>query len=239
MNNALPPHIPTEVYLGFLGRSIEIHWNYHAVLMFLIWFVLVPVGIIAIRYFKPKPRPMGIRKKISLMNREWWWFNVHQYVLYLAIVLSLGGTVIALMVSRGFSGSVHSVFGMLTVFFGVLQILSAWARGTHGGKYYYRAKADQPETWVGDHYDMTPRRRRFEAYHKTAGYCAGFFAVGAVASGLMQYPMPMLEAAMLVVIALIVLVCVVLEYRGRRYDTYRAVFGNDPEHPHNAGREGL
>lgn len=22
------PHIPTEVYLGFLGRTIEIHWNY-------------------------------------------------------------------------------------------------------------------------------------------------------------------------------------------------------------------
>ena len=86
---------------------------------------------------------------------------------------------------------------------------------------------------------MTPRRRRLEAYHKTAGYCAGFFAVGAVASGLMQYPMPVLGAAMLVVIVLIVLACVILEYRGRRYDTYRAVFGNDPEHPHNAGRKSL
>jgi FtsH-binding integral membrane protein len=239
MNNTLPPYIPTEVYLGFLGRTIEIHWSYHAILMFLVWFVLVPSGIITIRYFKPKPKPMGIRKKISLANREWWWFNVHQYVLYLAIVLSLGGVVVALTVSRGFSGSVHSIFGGLTVLFGALQILSAWTRGTHGGKYYYQAKDDQPQTWVGDHYDMTPRRRRFEAYHKTAGYCAGFFAVGAVASGLMQYPMPALGVAMLVVIVVIVSTCIVLEYQGRRYDTYRAVFGNDPEHPHNVGRKSL
>jgi len=239
MNNVLPPHIPTEVYIGFLGRSVEIHWNYHAILMFSIWFVLVPVGIIALRYFKPKPRPMGIRKKISLTNREWWWFNVHQYVLYLAIVLSLGGVVVAMTVSRGFSGSVHSIFGALTVFLGVLQVLSAWARGTHGGRYYYRARDDQPETWAGDHYDMTPRRRRFEAYHKTAGYCAGFFAVGAVASGLMQYPMPVLEAVTLFVIVLIVSASVILEYRGRRYDTYRSVFGNEPDHPHNVNRKGL
>ena len=179
---------------------------------------------------------MGIRKKISLANREWWWFNVHQYVLYLAIVLSLGGVVVALTVSRGFSGSVHSVLGALTVFFGVLQILSAWMRGTHGGKYYYQAKPDRPETWGGDHYDMTPRRRRFEAYHKTAGYFAGLFAVGAASSGLMQYPMPVLASAALVAIMLIVVICVILEYRGQRYDTYRAVFGNDSEHPHNLSR---
>ena len=47
---------------------------------------------------------------------------------------------------------------------------------------------------------MTPRRRRFEAYHKTAGYFVYFFATGAVASGLMQYPMPGLAGTILAIV---------------------------------------
>ena len=79
---------------------------------------------------------------------------------------------------------------------------------------------------------MTPRRRAFEAYHKTAGYFAGFFAVGAVASGLMQYPMPVLAGIILVL-------CIVFELKGLRYDSYRAAFGNNPDHPHNKARKDL
>ena len=33
-----------------------------------------------------------------------------------------------------------------------------------------RADPADPATWRGDHYDMTPRRRLFEAWHKTAGW---------------------------------------------------------------------
>jgi hypothetical protein len=58
----MQPHIPTEVYLDFLGRTITIHWDYHAILMVAVWFVLVPICIITIRFGKPKPTLNGIRE---------------------------------------------------------------------------------------------------------------------------------------------------------------------------------
>ena len=63
--NESQSHIPTEVYFDFLGRTIPIHWSYHAILMAGIWFVLVPLCILAIRYGKPKPTQYGIREEIS------------------------------------------------------------------------------------------------------------------------------------------------------------------------------
>lgn len=96
-----------------------------------------------------------------------------------------------------------------------------------------------PATWYGDHFDMTPRRRAFEAYHKTARYFAGFFAVGAVASGLVQYPMPALAGIILVAALVILVLCIVFELKGLRYDGYRAAFGNNPDHPHNKARKDL
>jgi len=237
--NAAQSHIPTEVYLDFLGRTVKIEWDYHAILMFVIWMVLVPLCIITIRYGKPKPTPHGIREKIKLSNAAWWWFHVHKYVLYGAIGLAVAGAAVAMTVSRGFSGSVHSLFGITAVVLGCLQVVSTWFRGTHGGRYYYTAKPDDPATWHGDHYSMTLRRRIFEAFHKNVGYFAGIFAFGAVASGLVQYPVPVLTGILLATVLVIVAVCVVLEHQGRRYDTYRSVFGTDPDHPHNRTRKDL
>jgi len=232
-------HIPTEVYLDFLGRTIEIHWNYHAILMFSIWFVMVPICIITIRFFKPRPSEFGITTKIKLTNIRWWWFNVHKYGLFLAIGLSLAGVAVALVVSRGFSGSVHSIFGITTITLGCLQVITALFRGTHGGRYYNNADPDDPATWHGDHFDMTLRRRLFEAYHKNAGYLAGFFAIGAVASGLMQYHMPVLTGIALVMALAVFSAWIVFEFKGMKYDGYRAVFGINPEHPHNKARKDL
>ena len=232
-------HIPTEVYLDFLGRTIPIHWNYHAILMVGIWFVLVPLCIITIRYGKPKPTLDGIREEVRLTNIVWWWFSVHKFGLYLAVGLSLAGLAAALTVSGGFSGSVHSIFGITTIALGCLQIISGWLRGKHGGRNYYTADPNDPATWRGDHYDMTPRRRKFEAYHKNAGYFAGFFAVGAVASGLMHFPMPVLEGVTLIIALVALVLCIVLEYKGLRYDGYRAAHGYNPEHPYNKARKEL
>lgn len=239
MLNESKSHIPTEVYLDFLGRTIPFQWGYHAILMVGIWLVLVPLCIITIRYGKQKPTPYGIREEIRLTNIVWWWFSIHKFGFYLAIGLSLTGLALALTVSHGFSGSVHSMFGITTIILGCLQIVSAWLRGTHGGKYYHNADPDDPSTWRGDHFDMTPRRRKFEAYHKTAGYFAGVFAVGAVASGLMQYPMPVLTGIVLITALVALVLCTVLEHKGLRYDGYRAAFGNNPDHPHNKARKDL
>jgi hypothetical protein len=230
-------HIPTEVYLDFLGETINIHWDYHAIVMVSIWFILVPICIISIRFGKPKPKLHGITEAVKLTNPVWWWFSVHKYGLYLAVGLSLAALGVAMVVSSGFSGSVHSIFGITTVILGCLQVISGWLRGKHGGRYYYTADPNDPDTWRGDHYDMTPRRQKFEAYHKTAGYFAGFFAVGAVASGLMQFPMPVLTGVILFAGLFILGLCIVLEYKGLRYDGYRAAHGNDPDHPYNLARK--
>lgn len=237
--NPVQLHIPTEVYLDFLGRTIAVRWDYHAILMVSIWFVLVPICILVIRFGKPKPTLNGIREKVSIKNIVWWWFSVHKYGLFLAVGLSLLGLSVAMMASKGFSGSLHSLFGVTTIALGCLQVVSGWLRGKHGGRNYYTAVADDPSTWRGDHYDMTPRRRKFEAYHKTAGYFSGFFAVGAVASGLMQYPMPWLFGAILIAGLVIFILSVVLEYMGFRYDGYRAAHGYNPEHPFNQARKEL
>lgn len=235
----LSPEIPRQVYLGFLGRTIEIHWTYHAILMVFVWFVLVPVAILAIRFGKPRPRPQGITEEIRLSNAAWWWFSIHKFVLYTAMGLSLIGGIIAVTVSKGFSGTVHAVFGILTITLGLVQVVSSWLRGTHGGKYYFTADRDDPATWFGDHYNMTPRRRRFEAYHRNAGYFAGFCAVGAVASGLMHYPLPLLLGFAIAMLLVMLGLSIVFEYTGLRYDGYRAAFGNDPEHPYNVERRDL
>ena len=232
-------HIPTEVYLGFLGRTIPIHWDYHAIFMVSIWLVLVPLCIITIRFGKPKPTLNGIREEVRLTNLVWWWFSVHKFGLILAVGLSLAGLAAALTVSQGFSGSVHSIFGITTIVLGSLQVVSGWVRGKHGGRNYFKAVPNDPKTWRGDHYDMTPRRRKFEAYHRTAGYFTGFFAVGAVASGLMQFPMPVLTGFILSLSLVALVLCIVFEYKGLRYDGYRAAHGYNPIHPYNKVRKKL
>ena len=67
--------IPTEVYLGFLDRTIQVHWDYHALLMMGmgIGFVLVPIGIVATCFFKPKPTTYGIEKGTGKLDRKLIW----------------------------------------------------------------------------------------------------------------------------------------------------------------------
>jgi hypothetical protein len=231
--------IPTEVYLDFLGQTIQIHWDYHAIFMVFVWFVLVPLCIVTIRFGKPKPTLNGIREEVRLTNIVWWWFSVHKFGLMFAVGLSLLGMVVALTVSQGLSGSLHSIFGLTTIALGCLQVVSGWFRGKHGGRNYFKSVPDDPSTWRGDHYDMTPRRRKFEAYHKTAGYFVFFFATGAVASGLMQYRMPVLAGVIVTVTLVVLVLSVVLEYKGFRYDGYRAAHGYNLEHPFNKEREHL
>ena len=231
--------IPTEVYVDFLGRTIDIHWDYHATLMFALWMVLAPLCVIIMRFGKPRPAGKGITDKVSMRNPKWWWFAVHQSGLYTVIFLSLGGGALALFVRGGFSGSVHAMFGLATISMGCLQVIAALFRGTHGGKYYGDAKPDDPATWWGDHYNHTGRRRFFEAYHKSSGYFTIAFAMGAVGSGLMQYAMPTLVALVFMLPFAYLAIWILLEYLGRRYDGYRAVYGSSMEHPYNKEREHL
>lgn len=237
--NPVQHHIPTEVYLDFLGTTIPIHWNYHAILMVAVWFVVVPICILVIRFGKPRPTETGLHRKVSIRNIEWWWFSVHKYGLIVAVTFALAGAILAVTVSGGFSGSLHSIFGIGTIVLGCLQIMGGWLRGKHGGRNYYTARPDDPATWFGDHYNMTTRRRVFEAYHKTAGYFVFFFASGAVTTGLMQYPIPWLAEFIIAMVLVAFGLAIVLEYKGYRYDGYRAAHGYTMDAPFNKEREFL
>lgn len=230
--------IPTQVHLAFLGRTIEVHWDRHALLMTVAWFVLVPAAILAVRFFKPAPTPYGIARGTGRFDPRLLWWTIHWTLLYAAMALSLAGAVVAMVVSQGFSGSVHAVFGLAAVAMGLLQLVSAWLRGSHGGRGGAHSDPADPSTWHGDHYDMTPRRRWFEAYHKTSGHLTLAIALAAVASGLMQYwawPAALLAGAALLVG---VPCAIVFEARGLRQDTYQSVYGNHPDHPFNRLRAG-
>lgn len=232
----IAPYVPREVYLGFLAQTIEIHWHFHAYLMVFVWIFMVPLCILAIRFGKPRPTATGLHRKVAWYNPEWWWFTTHKYGLALAMLLSFAGGVVAITVSKGYSGTVHATFGILAVTLGVIQVVAGAVRGKHGGKNYYTAKPDDPATWFGDHYNMTTRRRIFEAYHKNAGYIAGWCALGAVGTGLMQYPMPWLLGITLFLLTVVAITAIVCDYIGIRYDGYRAAHGVDPEAPYNKER---
>ncbi|MCP4788738.1 MAG: hypothetical protein GY881_00725 [Gammaproteobacteria bacterium] len=230
-------HIPTEVYLSFIDKTIEIHWDYHAWLMTAVWFGLVPFALMAVRYFKPKPTLYGIPKGTSKLSPKLIWWTIHFTCLYLALGLSLAGMLAAIVSNGGISGSTHSWWGLATITLAILQLVSAWFRGSHGGKHGANSNPNEPSTWRGDHYDMTPQRRWFEAYHKTAGYFTMVLAMGAVASGLAQYWMPIIAIYIVTVIVGTLLLAVWLERKGFRQDMYHSVYGNHPQHPFNKRRK--
>ncbi|HVY18663.1 MAG TPA: cytochrome b561 domain-containing protein [Bauldia sp.] len=230
--------IPHEVYIGLLGRSIAVHWDLHALLMVFCWAVLVPAAIVIIRYGKPAPRPTGIPHQTTKYDRDLVWFTLHVYLLNAAIVLTLLGAAIAITVNGGFSGSVHSYFGVATVIFGVLQIVSASQRGKHGGPNHPGTDLNDPSTWPGDHFAMTSRRRWFEAYHKTSGYFALFCAAGAIATGLAQFWLPVIAILVAIVLPGWWILSVLFERAGLHHDTYGSVFGTKPDYPYNRERAG-
>ncbi len=228
--------IPTEGYIGFLDKTIEIHWDNHALLMFVLWFAVVPTALLLIRFGKPKPTAYGIPNNISRFDHKLLWWTLHYSLLYIAVGLSIIAILFAIYLTRGFSGTLHAWFGGATALLGALQIVSAWFRGSHGGKHGVESDPEDPSTWHGDHFNMTAQRRWFEAYHKSAGYLAVVTAVAAVATGLSQFWMPGIAIAFgLIAIATLIL-ATVLQACGLNNDTYQSVYGNHPGHPFNRAR---
>ncbi len=230
--------IPTHGYLPIVDITIPIHWDNHALLMFGIWFVLVPVAVIFLRFGKTPPTTYGIPRGTP----KWAWpelcWTVHKKLLYVAMFLAVGGAGFAMLLSGGFSGSLHAWFGTGTLILGVLQVVSSWFRGSHGGRKDPMADPDNRATWGGDHFNMTAQRWWFEAYHKTGGYFALFLAVGAVATGLSQFWMPGIAIALGAIVFAGLVLAVVLQGRGHYHDTYQSVYGSHPNHPFNKRRFG-
>jgi hypothetical protein len=228
--------IPTEGHLPFIDAVIPIHWDNHAILMFGIWFLLIPIAVIFLRFGKIKPSTYGIKPGTS----KWAWpelcWTIHKLSLYIAIFFALGGVAFAMLLSGGFSGTLHAWFGIGTVTLGSLQIASSWFRGSHGGRKAHGVDTEDRTTWGGDHFDMKPQRRWFEAYHKTAGYFSLLLAMGAVASGLSQFWMASIALALIAVVFCALVAAIILQGRGHNHDTYQSVYGTHPDHPFNQQR---
>lgn len=228
--------IPVEGRIPLLDLTIPIHWENHAILMFGIWFLLVPSAVMFLRFGKIAPSTYGIPRGTP----KWAWpelcWTVHKFALYLAILLGLGGAAFAMMLTGGFSATLHAWFGIAAIGLGAMQIVSAWFRGSHGGRKDPAANPEDRRTWGGDHFDMTPQRWWFEAYHKTAGYFALLLAMGAVATGLSQFWMPGLAIGLGGIVAIALVLAVVLQGKGRNHDTYQSVYGSHPDHPFNRRR---
>lgn len=190
--------------------------------MALAWLLLAPLGILAARFFKIRP---GQDWPAHTDDQVWWW--THRVCQWGTVLLATLGFV---LLWRALGGAVatspHAWLGGFVLVFAWLQVVSTWLRGSKGGPRDAHADPADPSTWRGDHYDMTPRRRLFEAWHKHVGYAVLLAAWDTILLGLDRLALPLWWgiAPMLAFAALFVL----LERLGWRRDTWQAIFGPGP-----------
>lgn len=201
----------------------------HAALMAVAWLVLAPLGALLARFFKITPRQDWPRQ----LDNRFWWYG-HLTCGYGAVAVALLSVWLVVDGTGGFEFSAHGILGSAVLCLAVLQVLSGWLRGSKGGPTDTQAKHDDPATWRGDHYDMTSRRRAFEAWHKTAGYGVLALAIPAIVTGLeiSAWLDPGLTWLLALLLVLLV-VYVLLERAGLAVSTYRAIWGPDESHPGN------
>ena len=150
--------------------------------------LMMPLIILVARFFKVTPRQ---RWPDQLDNP--FWFVTHRRWGHVVAVIVIAGLVCAL-VAEGWLApwhSVHAILGWAVAALVLVQILSAWMRGTHGGPVDpFTRKRRPPQEWPGDHFSMTPRRIAFEYVHKYAGYVLLALAVAAMPTGLIAADSP-------------------------------------------------
>lgn len=202
-----------------------VYW--HGRLMVLAWVVLFPIGILAARFFKILPRQDWPRE---LDNKTWWRTHLStQYGGGLTLLLGLALILLA-PENQGVSSLVHTTFGWMVVLMAAVQFASGWLRGTTGGP----TKRAPDGSTCGDHYNMTRRRKAFEAIHKSVGLLAIVIAAAAVLSGLHFVGSPIgMIVAIIIWWIILALLFAALQKRGFQRDTYQAIWGPDPAHPGN------
>lgn len=208
--------------------GFEVSW--HGRLMVFAWCFLIPLGIMAARFFKVLPNQDWPNE----LDNEIWW-RVHQTFQYLGFTLMLIGLFLILKVSTGTSMSkgavfLHHLVGWTTIGLCCAQVLAGLLRGSKGGP----SEVGVTGTIRGDHYDMTPRRKWFESFHKVFGYICLAIALCAVFVGLWISNAPRWMWIILSLWWCIVIFCFVkMQSKGKVIDTYQAIWGVDPELPGN------
>jgi len=205
-----------------VGSSV----SWHARSMALAWVVLAPLAVICARYFKILPGQDWPR----VLDSQVWW-RVHWIGQSAVAALTLLG--LGLVLGAAGERGPHGTLGYLVVLLAAAQVGFGVFRGTKGGP-----TAPAPDgSPRGDHYDMTPWRVAFEWTHKTVGYATLVLAAVVVVLGLREANAPrwMWLSIASWYLGLIVL-CIILQKRGRVVDTYQAIWGTDPKHPGNRRR---
>ncbi|WP_371155317.1 cytochrome b561 domain-containing protein [Jannaschia sp. 2305UL9-9] len=210
------------------AHDLGFHLSWHGRLMVVAWGFLVPLGVVAARFFKVLPRQ---KYPEVVDSRVWWRLHLGAQIgalcmmsVGLWLVLSRPVTVESLTSTVW----LHRSLGWAVLWLGILQATSGAFRGSKGGPTDKRSLR-------GDHYDMTPRRHAFEAMHKASGYAALILSMLAVLSGLWQTNAPRWMWIVLPVWWCIVAAAFVLfQRRGMVVSTYEAIWGPDPTHPGNA-----
>lgn len=199
-------------------------WAYwHARAMVLAWAVLLPLGVLVARYFKVAPRQ---RWPEQLDNKAWW--HAHRALQWAGVGLATLGVWLAFGQGQGATAvaQAHAWAGWGLMALGWVQIASGLGRGSKGGPSDVQMR--------GDHYDMTPRRMRFEVLHKGLGWLAVPAAIGVIALGLLVSDAPRWMAVVLAVWWLVLAGSAWQWQRlGRCVDTYQAIWGPDLRHPGN------
>ena len=210
---------------GATTHVIETAVAWHARLMVLAWGVLLPLGALAARFFKVLPGQDWPR---VLDAKPWWhahrllqWSGVALMTLALALVLARHGAP-----GQAPTAVAHVWLGWLLAAAAWLQVAAGHARGSKGGPTAAGLR--------GDHYDMTPRRVRFERLHKGLGWAALAGARACIGLGLLAGDAPRwMPLGLALWWALLGTAFVRLQRAGRCIDTYQAIWGPDPAHPGN------
>lgn len=195
--------------------------SWHARAMVLGWGVLAPLAVLIARFMKVLPGQNWPRE----VDSQLWW-RTHWMGQSFVLVLTFIG--IALVMPPDLASmSLHNWcgYGVLVGLFA--QVLLGLFRGTKGGP--------TDATLRGDHYDMTPWRRMFEALHKSVGYGVLVLAAVTILLGLWKANAPnWMWLALALWWPALVMLFIGLQKRGLAVDTYQAIWGDDPNHPGNA-----
>lgn len=191
---------------------------WHARLMVLSWSVLIPLGVLAARFYKVTPRQDF---PAELDNPLWW--HAHRGLQYTGVLLALVAVgLIWRKTPNAESQGLHQLFGYALLVLGLLQAVGAQLRGTKGGP----TDVAKGLPLHGDHFNMTRRRRIFEGWHKSLGYCALALVVVTTILGLALADAP---RWMWLVIGFwwigLAVMFFVLQRRGLAVDTYTAIWG--------------
>lgn len=220
-------HLLSLPVSGASGHHVPGWAAWHGRAMVLAWGFLLPVGVLAARFYKVTPRQDW---PAVLDNKRWW--HAHLLLQNGGVLVMTAGLAMVLSGTAGLAPwrNLHSLLGWSLVVLAWLQVLGGRLRGSKGGPAAGLPRAE----WAGDHYDMTPHRLRFERQHKALGYLMLALASLTIFLGLAAADAPVwMWLAQALWSAAYLALFARLQRQGRCIDTYQAIWGPDRIHPGN------